>query len=247
MTNALAKWPVVLRTMPQCLVERISADASFFRCRAGRTILALGVASTNVYVVLEGRVRVTLTSIAGSDVALRDLRAGELFGELAAIDGQPRSASIVALDDCFLASIPGCRFRDSVCATPDSSLWLARRLVEQVRSLTDRVFEANALKVSARLHCEILRLCALHGGAGSAEIEPAPTHADLAARIGTNREAVTRELGFLHSQGLVTQRGRRIVVHDVAAIRRLVAAVKGEAMEWPEPKLPLDGAAPAVP
>jgi CRP/FNR family transcriptional regulator, cyclic AMP receptor protein len=172
---------------------------------------------------------VMLFSLNGREIILRDLSEGEMFGELAAIDGQPRSASIVALADCTLASIDALAFRAAVSELPEAALWLARRLTVQIRALTDRIFELNALRVSSRLHCELLRRCAAAGGdAGRVVIEPSPTHAELASCIGTHREAVTREMGYLVERGIVEQQRRRIVVEDTKALARLVQMVAGE-------------------
>lgn len=219
---ATAGMPAALGALPAALAQRLWASATLATARSGRTLVSLGSSSDAVYVVVEGRVQVTLYSLAGREVILRSLDEGAIFGELAAIDGQPRSATIVALSDCTLASIDAVAFRQAVTATPEAALWLARRLTAQVRDLTERVFELNALKVSSRLHCELLRL----SGAGGA-IEPAPTHADLAARIGTHREAVTREIGDLAARGILLQERRRITILDPAGLARLVEMAVG--------------------
>jgi CRP-like cAMP-binding protein len=220
--------PPAMATLPKPLAERLWAAATTTSARSGKALVSLGAHSDSVYIVLKGRVRVTLYSLAGREVILRSLGEGALFGELAAIDGQPRSATIVALSSCTLAAIDAAAFRDAVTADPESALWLARRLAAQVRDLTERVFELNALRVSSRLHCELLRLCAESGGGETdVVIDPAPTHADLAARIGTHREAVTREMGDLAERGILSQERRRITVPDTRALARLVEMVVG--------------------
>ncbi|HEX8644943.1 MAG TPA: Crp/Fnr family transcriptional regulator [Allosphingosinicella sp.] len=220
--------PPAMSGLPRALAERLWAAATTMSAKPGRTLVSSGARSDHVYVVLKGRVRVTLYSLAGREVILRSLGEGAMFGELAAIDGQPRSATIVAVSSCTLASIGAAAFREAVAADPESSIWLARRLTAQVRDLTEKVFELNALRVSSRLHCELLRLCA---GSDSTRvaIEPAPTHADLAARIGTHREAVTREMGELADKGILAQERRRIVILDTTALARLVEMVVGGA------------------
>lgn len=228
MTYALDRFVLARRILPPSLLEQIAPQSTIIRTKAGRMLLAFGAASTNVYLVLEGRVQVTLCSAAGNEVVLRDMPAGELFGELAAIDERPRSASIVALDHCVLASIPGDAFRRAVCATPEAALWMARQLVAQVRNLTEKVFELNTMRVPGRLHCELLRLCVPDAAQAAGLIDPAPTHAELAARIGTHREAVTRELRDLARRGIVVQHRRRLTITDLAMLRRLVREVKGE-------------------
>lgn len=228
--NALARMPPMMNMLPRELADRLWADATLINAKSGRTLVSLGATSTNVYIVMSGRVQVTLYSLGGREVILRDLSEGQMFGELAAIDGQPRSASIVALSNCVLASIDAAAFRAAISEIPAAALWLARRLTVQIRDLTDRVFELNALRVRSRLHCELLRMC---GGAGADEpvaLRPSPTHAELASRIGTHREAVTREIGYLVEQGIIAQQRRLITVVDVRALAHLVSMVTGEPM-----------------
>lgn len=106
--------------------------------------------------------------------------------------------------------------------------WLARLLSARIRDLTNKVFELNALRVPSRLHCELLRLCGPHSNESDAVvIEPSPTHAQLAARIGTHREAVTREIGFLVEMGILRQDRRRLTVVDMIGLVRLVRSVAG--------------------
>jgi len=116
-----------------------------------------------------------------------------------------------------------------VSGDPDAALWLARRLTAQIRDLTERVFELNVLRVSSRLHCELLRRCAaVTDSATSVSLQPSPTHAELAACIGTHREAVTREMGYLAERGIIEQTRRCIVVHDTRALADMVQAVVGD-------------------
>src|SRR5262249_24209531 len=92
----------------------------------------------------------------------------------------------------------------------------ARRLATGVRRLTEQVFELSALNVQTRIHCELLRL-AQKGERrnGGIEVRPAPTHAELASRIGTDREAVTREMRVL-SNGKIIRHGRgKLMIIDL--------------------------------
>jgi CRP-like cAMP-binding protein len=229
MASTRAGIPPAMSELPPALAERLWASATLINAKAGRTLVSHGTTSTSVYIVLKGRLQVMLFSMGGREIILRDLSEREMFGELAAIDGQPRSASIVALSDCMLASIDAASFRAAVSEHPEAALWLARRLTVQIRDLTDRLFELNALRVSSRLHCELLRRCAAIGGEGPrVTIEPSPTHAELASCIGTHREAITREMGYLVEQGIVRQERRRIIVEDMSALARLVQMVVGD-------------------
>jgi len=225
----LARLPSAMSSLPRDLAERLWAQSTIVNARTGQTIVALGAVSSQVYVVLDGRAQATLFSLGGREVILRDLVPGDIFGELAAIDEGPRSASVVALSDCALASLSAQAFRAAISELPAGALWMARRLTAQIRDLTEKVFELNALRVRSRLHCELLRLCGTASREGeTALIAPSPTHADLAARIGTHREAVTRELRFLVDQKIVSQDRRRMTILDVPALARLVRIATGE-------------------
>lgn len=181
--------------------ERTSllARAYVVRARKGQMIVSRNQISRDVFIVQDGRLDVVIYAANGREVALRVLGAGQLFGELAAVDGDVRSANVVATTDARLLAIPSDDFRTIVLNSPVAATWLVERLIQQVRSLTNRVFELSALHVKARLHCELVRLYRLHGN----RMAPAPTHSDLANRIGTHREAVTREFSALSQRKLI--------------------------------------------
>jgi len=196
----------------------ILARARIVRARKGQTLLACGERSTNVFVVAEGRFQVVLYSAAGREVSLRELGEGELFGELAAIDGEDRSVAVVAASEARLMAITQADFLAALRASPEASQWLLARLARRVRGLTEKVFELAALNVQSRLYCELLRMA--HGMAlnGLDAVDPAPTHNELANRIGSHREAVTREMKALADDGIIRSGRRRLEFLDVAKL-----------------------------
>ena len=215
--------------LPDPLGAMLAPHVRFVPLRAGQIIIGQQDKSSEAFVVIEGSVRVELHSLGGRDIFLADIAAGGLLGEFAALDGQPRSATVTAISKSVLASIPGDIFREKVHSTPATADWMARYLVGHIRLLTERVFELKALAVRSRLHCELLRLCVDAGVKGNrADIAPAPTHAELANRIGSHREAVTRELQYLQSEGIATREGRRMAVEDVARLAEIVRAAAGD-------------------
>lgn len=217
------------RLLPEALGAQLEAQARLVTLRPGQIVIGHQDRTTDVFIVLEGTLRVELFSLNGREISLADLGPGELFGEFAAIDEQPRSATVAATGACALACIPATKFREIALGTPENAEWLARRLVGRIRLQTERIFELNALAVRSRLHCELLRL-SLDAGVeqNGAVVQPAPTHAQLAARIGSHREAVTRELQYLHKQGIVVQQGRELRVNDVAELAEIVRAAAGD-------------------
>ena len=207
------------------------------RCRfrhyqRGLAIIDYQENANDVFFIVNGKVRVTIYSTAGREVAFHDLEAGELFGELSAIDGNPRSAAVVALSDCVLASMPASVFWDLLHRQSGVADAMLKRLVANIRRLTGRVFEFSTLAVRNRIHAELLRLArgsgkAVPKGEQSVTITPVPTHSDIASRVSTHREAVTRELNELARNGLIERRGNALVIRDIGELERLVAEVGG--------------------
>lgn len=217
------------RYLPPALAQAVVPLARLAQFRAGQTVLSHQDDTTDVFVVLDGTLRVELLSQNGREIILSDAGPGELVGEFAALDDQRRSATVTATTRATLARIPGAAFKEAALAEPQSAEWLSRRLVHMLRGLNERIFELNALAVRSRLHCELLRFCLDAGVNGNeATIVPSPTHAELASRIGTHREAVTRELRYLAEQGITSSAGRTLTVCDIARLAEIVRAAAGD-------------------
>ncbi len=214
--------------IPSSELERLVKRFRWRRYHAGQQIISHLDDSTDVFLIIEGMVRVIIYSATGKEVTFRDIKAGQYFGELAAIDGLPRTASIVALNDSVIASMSADIFWEILRAYPDAAARLVKNLASSVRTLTERVFEFSALAVRNRIHAELLRLARDHmTGENIAVIRPAPTHAELSSRISTTREAVTRELNQLSRDGLVERRSGALVVRDVEQLVHLVQNAVG--------------------
>ena len=113
-------------------------------------------------------------------------------------------------------------FRAAIHSSPEAADWLLGRLANQVRALTDKVFELSALNSGARLQCELLRLGHIASASGRQEVFPAPTHAELASRIGTTREAVTREMRVLAERRIIRSKHRRLEFLDLTELQKSV-------------------------
>lgn len=219
----------IFREVPESELDGLARRCQWRRFARDQQILGYGDDSRDVFFVVQGRVRAINYSIAGKEVSFRDIDAGDTFGEFAAIDGQPRSANIVALDDSLLASMSANVFWDVLRDHPEVAAATLKRLTAQVRTLTERVFEFSTLAVKNRIHAELLRLARDHmENDNVAVISPAPKHADIASRLSTHREAVTRELNELAHSGLLERRERMLVITDVAELEHMVEQVLGE-------------------
>lgn len=218
----------VFRSLNPDECRALAKRCRWHRYRAGHQILSYRDASSDVYFIVGGKVRATMCSPAGREVTFRDLESGQMFGELSAIDGRPRSADVVALADSLVVSMHAETFRELRRRHPEVAEAVVQGLASLVRHLSERVFEFSTLGVRNRIHAELLRLAREHmRGENTAEISPAPKHADVASRVSTHREAVTKELSELHRAGLLERRGTTLVIHDVAWLERMVSEVRG--------------------
>lgn len=190
------------------------------RYAAGEEIIARDQADRDVYVMLKGRAQVTIFSAEGKAVAYREVEEGDMFGELSAIDGGLRSASAIARGEAELVRVEPAEFLRMLDASPAFSRAVMIHLCAIVRRTTERILEFSTLLVRQRLGRELLRLARPTGDDEAAEIRPAPTHFDLAARISTHREAVSREMSRLAKRELIQR--RRGALH-IPSLPRLAA------------------------
>ncbi len=219
--ETLARLPL-FRSLGDDAIRRLDAGCIWRRAGAGEWVLDYQSGGTDLFFVLRGHVRVVIAT-ASREVILRDIRDGEFFGELAAIDQQPRSAGIVAVTDTIVARMPAAVFRRAVHEHPDVCDQLLQALVAQIRVLANRANEHSTLGVRQRLYAELLRLARTPAGGGHPVVSPPPTHAELAARVSSHREAITRELNSLERGQLVERRRGAIVLLDADRLRRMVA------------------------
>lgn len=217
------------RVLPDPLGDELAPHVRIITRRSGQVVIGHQDDTSEVFVVLEGSLRVELFSVNGREIIIADVTKGNIVGEFAALDDQPRSATVTATSSCTLASIPGPAFKLAVLGNLKTAEWIVTRLTGQIRLLTERMFEMNALAVRSRLHCELLRL-ALDNGIddNAAVVSPSPTHQQIASKIGTHREAVTRELGYLQDQAITAQEGRTLTICDVERLAEIVRAAAGD-------------------
>ena len=178
--------------------------------------------SLDVFFVLKGTARAAGLSEEGKLVTYREIPEGAIFGELSAIDNRPRSANVVAVGKLTVGRMTQADFR-GVIDTDEAFRWAFLSYAsEQIRIMTDRIFEFSTMVVRDRLIGELLRMTETQEALnGRVEIPNAPTHYELASRISTHREAVSREMSSLSKQGLVTKQLKTITVHNVDRLRQL--------------------------
>ena len=220
----------LFQDLPRATLEDVASRCRWRRYAAGQRILSREAPDTDVYFIVAGQVQVTAFSASGRQVTYGEMRAGDSFGDFAAIDGLARSADVVAIGETLLASMDRASFGRLLRDHPTVSERMLKRLVSCVRELTERVFDFSTLGVQNRVHAELLRLARQAGvKANAARIDPAPKHSDIASHVSTYREQVTREISAMVRQGLVQRDGHALIVPDVSRLEKLVDEVRRSA------------------
>jgi CRP/FNR family transcriptional regulator, cyclic AMP receptor protein len=215
----------LFRSLDPAKIELLDTQCSWRRATRNQWIMDYQDTTNDVFFIVSGTVRVKLQSAAGREVLLREINAGEFFGELAAIDNQPRSSGIVAVTDVVAARMPAKVFRATIHEHPDVCDQLLALLARQVRVLANRVNEFTTLDARHRIYAELLRLSRPEAAnPKQAVVSPPPVHAEIAARVSSRREAVARELKALERSGLLERRRGALVLTDTEQLRQLIEA-----------------------
>jgi CRP-like cAMP-binding protein len=195
--------------------KRYEGVCSWREFQEGQEIIGRESETKDVFFVVSGQVRVVNYSFSGREISYEDMDAGQLFGELAAIDGRPRSASVIAMKNSLLAIMPGGAFIKIVTHHPPVAHAMMQRLAEIVRTSTDRIMDLSTVGAHNRVYAEILRLArpTLRED-NTAEIRPIPVHADIASRVSTTRESVARAISELLKKKLVSRKDDGLVIQD---------------------------------
>ena len=197
-------------------IKLLDSRCIWRRAKAREWILDYQDESTEVFFLTSGVVRVLIQTDEGRETILRDIQAGASFGELAALDGHKRSASILALTDATIARMQAATYVETVTTHPQVAHHALVTMTRHIRSLTDRVREFTTLGIHDRLTRELVRMSRPdRTGENRAIVTPPPTHAHLAGLIGTRRETVTKELRAMAKAGFIETRRGAIVLLDV--------------------------------
>lgn len=219
----------IFRNAAEPTLDRAAGLSRWQRHAAGTIILSYQDASTDIFFILEGEVRAIIYAPDGKALLFTDIGKGEIFGEIAAIDRGPRSASIESLRPTLVAVMGAADFERILREDAEVCVAAMRLLTSRVRRLSERVYEFRALAVQNRIHAELLRLAKTSGAKqGEVSLSPAPTLAEIADRVSTHREAVSRELSRLSSLGLIIREGGALRITDIAVLADLVREARGD-------------------
>jgi CRP-like cAMP-binding protein len=220
--EALAAVPL-FAGLDGAMLDNVGRGMRTRRFRRGEVIFHLGDPGDALFVVVSGAVKITLPSEAGDEAILATLRPGDFFGELALLDGAPRSASAAALEPTETLVLPRDRFRDLVATEPAIRDALLAALARELRRLTLHVEELHFLDIAGRLAARLARLADEQGSRqadGTIRLDAPITQSDLAAMVGCTRQSVNKLLGLFVADGLIQVERDAILISDVDRLRR---------------------------
>jgi CRP/FNR family transcriptional regulator/CRP/FNR family cyclic AMP-dependent transcriptional regulator len=194
-------------------LEQVASHLIERRFPRNTTIVEEGLAGDYMYVIREGRVKVTKLSEDGREKILEFLDAGSFFGEMALLDRAPRIASVKTLKPVKLLALSRTDFLKLLRKSPDLALSVIQELCKRLRTVDDQASALSFQRVKDRTKGLLQRLARdPHEDGG--RITPGLTHQQMADMIGTSRETVTRVVKELKQEGWLHQEGKRYRVGD---------------------------------
>lgn len=194
-------------------VSELSLSRRFSR---DQVILLAEEEGEAMFVIQSGRVRVSLISDDGREVILDMLEEGDFFGEMSLLDGQPRSANVVAAEDTELAMLRRPDFLLLIHRLPQIATKLLAELTRRLRRADQMIENLALLDVTGRILKTLTEMAQRHGSrtAGGLLIPSRPTHQELANMVGTTRETVSRILKRLERKGCIKHEGKAMLLPD---------------------------------
>lgn len=204
----------LFRMLTKLEIEAIAAHAVTQSFPRGGMILRKGDPASTMLIVVQGRVRIGVSTIDGRELNLRVMGPGDVIGEVSLLDGQNRSADVYALEDCVVLNVEREHFTSMLRNSSDLCLRLMSVLCDKLRRATVSVEEALLLDLSGRLGRHLQRMADEHGTATSegTRIDVRLSQSELASMIGASREKVNRQLKLWESQGIILNRDGHIIL-----------------------------------
>jgi CRP/FNR family transcriptional regulator, cyclic AMP receptor protein len=204
--------------------EQLAAVAVPRRYEPGQIIFREGDTGDTSYVIRDGGVRVMRNHSDGRTITLAELRSGHIFGELAMLDSETRSATVQAIERTSAIAILAGDLRRLLSKHPEIALKMLAGFAARLRAANERISSQSFQTVPSRVASVLLRQVETlqAEGAGERDVLVRATRADLAQLAGTSRESASRFLASLERSGVVTAGRGKVTVHDPAALRNYI-------------------------
>ena len=216
---------IVAKTALKLLIDEAAASGSTGvvrrTVRRGQILMHEGDDSEAAWYVADGCLRVFRVSADGALVALAERGRGDVIGELSLIDGETRCASVIALDNSNVVSVPKALFNDWLRTEARFASALVYQLARQLRESSEKTFAVAAAPIAARLATEVFRLASRNSD-GLLHITALPSVTELAVRIHATRESVSKTFSRWLDAKWIERHARSLIIADAAALSELL-------------------------
>ena len=212
----------LMSTMPERALDELVKFSTVARFEPHEDIFNKGDPGDCLYGVLSGRVRIYSASPEGNEIMLNVMETGELFGEIAILDGRPRTASAAAMERADLLRIHRDHFLPYVKANPDLIVRMLSLVCDRLRWTTSTIEDTAFLSFPARIAKRLLFLVDHHRRPEGRDITIPISQHDLGQMIGASRETVNKQLALWRSAGILDTARGALVIRNPDALRELI-------------------------
>lgn len=200
-------------------IAKVSVRHSF---RKDNMVLIEEEVGSTMFIILEGRVKISRISDEGREVILSIMSEGDFFGEMSILDGQARSANVVTLDDSTILVIHREDFLQMLHDFPQIAINLLKELAHRLRRSDSQIKSLSLQNALGKVASTLLRIADDSGKIhmGQVEIPKLPPQQDLANMAGTSRETISRVLKTLAEKGYLRKEGNRLIILDYEMFRQ---------------------------
>jgi CRP-like cAMP-binding protein len=210
---ALLRNHALFGTLPASVLEKLGSYMKRRKVARGSAIFAKGDPGSGLMGVLSGKVKISVPSADGREIVLNIINQGEVFGEIALLDGHPRTADATAMTDCELMIIERREFIPFVRGEPDLMMHLIEILCARLRATSEQVQDVSFLDLPTRLAKALLRLgSSAETNVPAAGRRLAITQREISQMIGRSRESTNKQLRAWEKQGWIKLQRSSITV-----------------------------------
>ncbi|GAA1553889.1 Crp/Fnr family transcriptional regulator [Actinomadura kijaniata] len=202
--------------------KALRANVTEVRLARGQTLFNEGETGDRLYVVLEGKIKLTRTAPDGRENLLSVLGPSEMFGELSLFDPRPRTASAVAVTECRLAGLGHDDLRPWLTGHPEVAVQLLRALAQRLRKTNDVMADLVFTDVPGRVAKALLDLAERFGQPSETglHVHHDLTQEELAQLVGASRETVNKALADFAQRNWLRIEARAVVILDIERLRK---------------------------
>lgn len=192
--------------------------------KKGDVLFRKGSEGTALYVIHQGKIKISATSPAGDEVILAIFTDGDYFGEMSLLDGMPRSADATAIEPSELFALNQSDFNSFLQQHPATVSAILKALSQRLRKTDDLLEDTCFLNISSRFAKKLVELAERHGHFthNTIRIGTGFSQRDLAGMIGASRESINKELRILKEKGMVTIADNTVYIHDLERLKKRI-------------------------